>query len=208
MEGRRLELLLLFGVGPAVLAIGPRWAVSVAILASGLVCAILLLRDPRFPRGALWGQASGREVARVFVRTLLACLGVLAVTALASRRQLFPLPRQHPGRWGLIMVLYPLSAYAQEIAYRTFFFHRYGALFARAWTRVVVNAAFFGWGHITVNNLRAVALATVVGGLFAATYERTRATWLVSLEHALYGDFVFSVGLGPLFYSSARWFGG
>jgi membrane protease YdiL (CAAX protease family) len=103
------------------------------------------------------------------------------------------------------MVVYPISAWAQEIAYRPFFFHRYGSLFRRPATRVLASGLLFGWGHIAVNNLLAVVLASAAGCLFAWTYERSRSTLLVTLEHALYGDFVFSVGLGSLFYSTARW---
>jgi CAAX protease family protein len=57
----------------------------------------------------------------------------------------------------------------------------------------------------TCNRLAAIPLAAVAGLLFASTYERSRSTLLVSIEHALYGDVVFTVGLGSLFYSSARW---
>jgi len=143
----------------------------------------------------------------VLVRTAVACAGILAATALLAPARLFALPRERPVVWVFIMVLYPISAYAQELVYRTFFFHRYGALFAHRRVRVLVNAALFGWGHISVNNVVAVFLTAIVGVLFASTYERSRSTFLVTLEHALYGDFVFSVGIGDLFYTTARWFG-
>jgi hypothetical protein len=207
MGGRRAELLLLFGVGPALLALGPRWMVSVGILAGGVLAAVALRLDRAFPRGQLWRGAPRSDVARVLARTALACAGVLALTALVSPRPLFVLPRERPVAWGLIMCLYPISAWAQELAYRTFFFHRYGALFVTARGRVLANAALFGWAHVSVNNWLAVGLTSVLGLLIASTYERTRSTWLVTLEHALYGDFVFTIGLGPLFYSHARWFG-
>jgi membrane protease YdiL (CAAX protease family) len=103
------------------------------------------------------------------------------------------------------MVLYPLSAWAQEIVFRTFFFHRYGPLFATARRRILASGLIFGWAHVVVNDLAAIPLATIAGLLFASTYERSRSTLLVSIEHALYGDVVFTVGLGSLFYSSARW---
>jgi hypothetical protein len=48
--------------------------------------------------------------------------------------------------------------------------------------------------------------STALGLVLASTYERWRSTLLVSLEHALYGDFAFSAGLGSLFYTHARWF--
>jgi hypothetical protein len=203
---RRAELLALFGLGPALLALGPRWAVSVAILAGGLLSAVALRRDPAAPRDALWGSAPRREIARVLARTAAAWIAILTATAVAAPHALFSFPRHRLGPWLLIMLLYPISAWAQELLYRTFFFHRYGALFERPRTRILASAVLFGWAHVAVNNLLAVGLATAVGLLFAATYERTRSTWLVSLEHALYGDFVFTVGIGPLFYSTARWF--
>jgi hypothetical protein len=34
-----------------------------------------------------------------------------------------------------------------------------------------------------------------------------RGARLAGAEHVLYGDFVFSVGLGALFYSTSRWLG-
>jgi membrane protease YdiL (CAAX protease family) len=203
---RRVELALLYGLGPALLALGPRWLVSVCILAGGIAATAALLADPTFERRALWGGAAARPaLAGVLARTAAAgALGLVLVVALAPG-PLFPLPKQHPVFWGLLMVLYPISAFAQEVLYRTFFFHRYGALFARTRARVVVNGVLFGWAHLAVNNVLAVVLAGAAGLLFASTYERTRSTALVTLEHALYGDLVFTVGIGHLFYSSARW---
>ncbi len=201
---RFLELALLFGAGPALLALGPRWVVSLGILAIGVFCTVVLARDPTFPRADLVGLAGARRgLGPVLARTLpLGAALIVGVAALSSGPLL---PRAHPLRWGLIMVLYPLSAGAQEIACRTYFFHRYGGLFRRRATRVAASALCFGWAHVAVNDLRAVVLATAAGLVFAATYERWRSTLLVSVEHALYGDLAFTAGLGSLFYSSARW---
>ena len=203
---RIVEAVLLFTIGPGLLTLGPRWLVSVAILSSGLACALVLAFDPTFERRQLLGAAAARQgLPRVLMRALLVAAALLAVTALAAPQALFSFPRTRPTVWGAVMVLYPLSAYAQEVVFRTFFFHRYGGLFATARARVVASGLVFGWAHIVVNNLAAVALSAVAGMLFAATYERSRSTLLVSIEHALYGDVVFSVGLGSLFYSTARW---
>ncbi len=110
--------------------------------------------------------------------------------------------------WLAVMLLYPVSAVAQEIVFRTFFFHRYGNLFSSARRRVLASGLVFGWAHVVVNNLVAVGLASLAGFVFAWTYERSRSTLLVSIEHALYGDLVFSIGLGSLFYSTTRWLNG
>jgi hypothetical protein len=202
---RRAEMVALFGVGPALLALGPRWTVTVGILGTGILCGALLLADPTFARGDLVGVAgAGRGLRRVLVRTALVGALVVAAAALLGREPL--LLRAHPRLWALIMVLYPISAYAQEIVCRTFFFHRYGALFARPGARVLASGLAFGWAHVAVNNLAALGLATALGLVLASTYERWRSTLLVSLEHALYGDLAFSAGLGSLFYAHARWF--
>jgi hypothetical protein len=205
-RARRAEMLLLFGLGPALLAVGPRWMVTVGILATGVLCGVLLLIDPTFPRRDLVGVAGARlGVRRVLLRTALVGALIIAVAALLLARKPLLL-RVHPGRWALIMVLYPISAYAQEIVCRTFFFHRYGALFERPRARVLASGLAFGWAHLAVNNVAALVLATALGLVLASTYERWRSTLLVSLEHALYGDIAFSTGLGALFYTTTRWF--
>jgi uncharacterized protein len=179
--------------------------VSLGILGAGIVSAAVLLADPTFRnRELVAGLGERAQVRRVLARAAGVWLALLAAASFFAP-SLFPLPRTRPLVWAIIMVVYPISAWAQEIAYRTFFFHRYGALFQRPAGRVAASAVLFGWGHIAVNNLPAVALATAGGLLFASTYQRSRSTLLVTLEHALYGDFVFSVGLGSLFYSTTRW---
>jgi membrane protease YdiL (CAAX protease family) len=202
---RVVELILIFVLAPALLALVPRRFVSLGILVGGIAGAVVLIRDPTFHSRQLVSGFGGRaEVRRVLVRTA-GIWAVLLVAAALFAPSLFPLPRARPVVWAIIMVVYPISAWAQEIVYRPFFFHRYGALFRRPAARVAASGLLFGWGHIAVNNLLAIVLASAAGVLFAWTYERSRSTLLVTLEHALYGDFVFSVGLGSLFYSTARW---
>ena len=41
------------------------------------------------------------------------------------------------------------------------------------------------------------------GWLFARRYQRTRSLLTVSVEHALYGVLIFTIGLGDLFYHAA-----
>jgi membrane protease YdiL (CAAX protease family) len=203
---RAVELAVLFTVGPGLLALGPRWLVTVGILASGVGCGVALALDPTFPRRELLDVAAVRKgIGFVLGRTLIVWVALVIVAILTTPDPLFVFPRRAPALWGAVMVLYPLSAYAQEIVFRTFFFHRYASLFRRPGAVVVASGLVFGWAHIVVNNLPAVGLSALAGLLFASTYHRSRSTLLVSIEHALYGDFVFTVGLGSLFYSPARW---
>lgn len=105
--------------------------------------------------------------------------------------------------WLLVMVLYPLiSVTAQEIMYRVFFFQRYRPLFhGDHQAAIVLNAVFFAFGHIIFGSLPSVVISFFGGLLFAWRYDRSRSYWAVVLEHSLYGDLIFTVGLGQHFYT-------
>lgn len=110
-------------------------------------------------------------------------------------------PRERPAIWALVMLFYPfLSAFPQEFLYRRFFFWRYECLLGKGWGRLIVNALLFGWLHIIYENWPALALSTVAGLFFAMTYAHTRNLALVWIEHALYGQLAFTLGLGRFFY--------
>ena len=206
-RARVLELVAFFVVAPLVASRGPRWLVLPTILFAGIVCLTLLLRDPSFRRRQLGDWASvRRRLPRLLARVLLVWAGLLAFTVLTKgTAALFLFPRSHPRLWLGVALLYPiLSVYPQEVMYRTFFFHRYTGLFRTPTALVVTNAVLFGWGHILVHNAVAVGLCTLGGLLLAMTYKRWPSTVLVTIEHALYGDFVFSVGVGGMFVNGVR----
>jgi membrane protease YdiL (CAAX protease family) len=161
-----------------------------------------LTRDPRFDRTRLWnpGALDGR---------LGAILGIFAVTAfviwLGVRRFAPHLEwsflRQHPAFWAVVMVLYPvLSVYPQGLLYRAFFFERYGEFLPAKWTMIVASAAAFAFVHIIFRNWLAVGLTLAGGLLFATRYAETGSLATSSFEHALYGCWLFTVGLGQYFY--------
>jgi hypothetical protein len=204
---RWVELVVLFGVGPWVVSLGPRWLVLPVIIAGGAICLVALLRDPTFRRGTLTGLTTARLGLRgVLLRALAVWAGLLVFAVLTQGLSaLFRLPRTRPFLWVTVMLLYPLlSVYPQELMYRTFFFHRYAGLFKRPAALLAANALLFGWSHIIVHNRVAMLLATVGGALLAITYQRWRSTVLVSVEHALYGNFIFSVGIGGMFVNGVR----
>lgn len=203
---RWLELILVFVVSPLVLALASRRMVTLGIIGSGILSLVALLLDPTFPRRQLWDAALARQGLRsLAIRTVFVWAGLLLVTLLFFREHLFEMPRTRPIAWLLVMILYPpISAYSQEIMFRTLFFQRYSMLLRTPAARVLASGLLFGWAHVVVHNGAAIALATVGGLMFAATYERRRSTLLVSIEHGLYGDFIFTVGLGSLFYNVHR----
>jgi membrane protease YdiL (CAAX protease family) len=102
------------------------------------------------------------------------------------------------------MVLYPVaSVYPQGVVYRLFLFERYRGLFGGGWGIVLASAAAFAFMHVVFRNPLAIALTLPAGLLFAARYWQTGSLAVSSLEHALYGCAIFTVGLGRWFYHGA-----
>jgi membrane protease YdiL (CAAX protease family) len=176
------------------------------LLVAATAAFFLLKHDPTFDSTQLfsWGNASA-FLGPVLLRDAicLAALGV-AVRALAPKL-LFSFVKKSPGLWVLVMVLYPLlSVYPQELLYRAWFFHRYEPLFGKSWGMILASAIAFGFVHIIFRNNLAVFLCILGGFLFSLTYHQSGSLLLTCLDHTLFGNFLFTIGLGQFFYHRSR----
>lgn len=181
-----------------------RWIIPTLLLAA-VICLVVLLRDRSFDRYRLWNSHDARARLR---RTLLIFvpggLALMLIVAVLAPDLLFQLPKSRPRLWLAVLILYPLlSVYPQEIIFRTFFFHRYRRLFPRPGLMAIASALAFGFAHLFFDNWIAPVLSTAGGLLFATTYRRSRSTLQASLEHSLWGDLIFTVGLGWYFYGGS-----
>lgn len=199
------HLLVFYGlVGLFIAAQIPGGPIPLLLVAGAAVVAYLV-RTPEFDNRDLWRPQALRPalpamIARWAVFSVLAVIGV----AFLDRGHLFDMPRQHTALWLLIVVFYPLaSVYPQELLYRAFLLHRYRRLFRTERLAAGASAAAFGFAHLLFGNVLAVVLTIGGGWLFARTYQRSRSLLTVSVEHALYGITIFTVGLGRLFYHGA-----
>lgn len=198
------EFAVLFFVMPTLYIAGVFQPPLIPLLVLGaLVCAAALLLDQSFDRRQLWKVGRALPEMRRVVPSFIGLAGLLALAvAMIEPGEMFSFVRHAPQRWAIIMLLYPLfSVYPQEIIFRTFLFHRYRALAPRPWMIIAMSALAFGYAHIIFGAWISVILSTAAGGLFAWTYFRTRSTLIVAIEHALYGDFIFTIGLGGYFYT-------
>jgi len=203
------ELVLLFVVAPPlVFLIARELNVRVFMVMAVVlpVFVILLIGDRTFPwRATFWSRPRLRDLAEVLALfvPIAALLALLVYLTLPSR--FLWLPRRLPDLWLTIMIFYPLaSAASQELIYRVLFFHRYEVLFSgHRHMMIASNAVLFGAAHILFGNWIAIVLTGIGGVLFAWRYERTRSFWPVWLEHSLYGNLIFTVGLGRYLYSGA-----
>jgi len=202
-----LEWALAFGLLPAAIAawLPPAGWIPVLWLAA-LGVAWQLRRNapaekPRRPVGR-WGGSA--DFARLGLRALAVTLALVLLVRFSMPQRLFDFPRERTVLWLAVVVLYPLaSVVPQELICRRWFFERYAILFGDGPGLIAASALSFGWLHIVFKNPVAVGLASAGGWLFADTYRQSRSLRLVCLEHALYGDLIFTVGLGTFFYHGA-----
>jgi membrane protease YdiL (CAAX protease family) len=161
-----------------------------------------LRSDPNFDRSRLWnaGALGGKLGAMLAIFAVVAMLIWAGVRAFAPELQ-FIFVRTNPGFWAVVMIAYPwLSVYPQGVLYRAFFFERYGSFFPGKWAMIVASAAAFAFLHLIFRNWLAPALTFAGGLLFAWRYAETGSLAASSFEHALYGCWLFTVGLGQYFY--------
>jgi len=210
--GRRIYLAcecgVLFAVLPVMLYLFRtqlKRALIPLLFLLGITAFILLRRNPRFPRKNLFRlQEERHRLKSIFRRLLVGASALFLAVLMLKPDVLLAFPRTYFGLWCLIMIFYPLvSVYPQELIFRAFFFHRYAPLFARPFWMIAASGLAFGLAHLVFGNWVAVVLSTLGGFLFAGTYHRSRSLVLTSIEHGLWGDFIFTVGLGIYFYSGA-----
>ncbi|MDX2175891.1 MAG: CPBP family glutamic-type intramembrane protease [Candidatus Sumerlaeia bacterium] len=204
---RWLEQLALFGFAPLALALlaDGGGGIFLPLYAGAAGAALLLRRIGRGPALRLdWDALDRAYRRRLAGRTALVAAGIAVVVALDPGLDFFGFPRERPALWALVMCLYPLlSVYPQELLLRAFHFERYAGLVARPAAFLALNAVVFGWIHIVFWNPFAVLLSIPAGWLLADTYSRTRSLGAVCVEHAVYGNLVFTLGLGRYFFHGA-----
>lgn len=136
---------------------------------------------------------------RIAVTFLVVAVVTTVFVLISDSSALFYVPMNKPTLFFIILFVYTfLSVWPQEIIYRTFFMNRYGRLFKSKYLLVFINAVLFSLAHLFFRNTL-VSILTFLGGLlFALTFLKYKSTLLVSIEHAVYGNWLFTVGMGEM----------
>jgi uncharacterized protein len=176
------------------------------LLLIALLAFLVVRTDPTFRLSQLTAWGSIRPfLATILIRDAVCLVGLGIAVYFLAPQLLFSLIRRSPGLWALVFLLYPLlSVYPQEFLYRAFFFHRYQPLFGRGWGMLAASALAFGFVHIIFRNWLAVGLCVIGGFLFSLTYQTSGSFLLACLDHAIFGNFLFTIGLGQFFYHGSR----
>jgi len=195
-----LELFIIFILVPISFAVQyPIWIkMSIGIIGFLYIIFILLrVENNKFK------ISSNLNWKSFFRRVIIQLIGIAVLTTLymwlVDRSNLFVVILNKPLLWLVILFVYSFfSVYPQELIYRTFFFQRYKSLFKSEALFVLINAALFSLAHIFFRNSLVMVLTFIGGILFALTYKKTKSTILVSIEHAIYGCWLFTVGMGEM----------
>lgn len=149
-----------------------------------------------------WHAVNRKTLKPIILRWIIACFGMIAFLYWYAPDRLFSMASVNPLQLIMIFTLYPLlSALPQELIFCSFFFHRYKRFFKSPRARIYASATVFAYAHMLYINPVAPVLSFIAGIIFAYTYARTRSLALVTVEHALYGNALFFIGLGYYFWS-------
>jgi uncharacterized protein len=146
------------------------------------------------------------DVPRHLIRNhiLLVLLTGLVLTVYVYFYQpenLFNLPRKNPNIWLLLFIAYPvLSAFSQEVIYRTFIFTRYQTLFKNRDFLIIASAVTFAFAHIVYYNFLSMLLTLIAGIYLAWIYRKTKSVLFTTILHSILGILIFTIGLGEYFW--------
>lgn len=116
-----------------------------------------------------------------------------------NKQMLFEVVINKPIMWIIFLLVYCFfSVYPQELLFRKFYFKRYKDMFKNELLFLFVNAILFSLAHMFFKNILVIILTFFGGLLFAFTFNNTKSTLLVSIEHAIYGSWLFTVGMGAM----------
>jgi membrane protease YdiL (CAAX protease family) len=136
-------------------------------------------------------------------QTLLKLLAIIILTTIYvwwfDKTNLFSAVLNKPLLWLAILFIYSVfSVYPQELIFRTFFFQRYEGLFKSKALFIFINAIVFSLAHLFFRNTLVLVLTLLGGLLFGFTFYNTKSTLLVTIEHAIYGCWLYTVGMGDM----------
>jgi len=195
-----IEFFIVFILIPISFEIPYDWRIKAGIGFFGFIYVILILLRIEKSSFKISSNLNWNFFWRI---TLFKFIGIATITTVymlfVGKDDLFIVVLNKPKMWVVILFVYSfLSVYPQELIYRTFFFQRYGKLFSNNNLFIFINAIVFSLGHIFFKNPLVIVLTFFGGLLFALTYNKTKSTLLVSIEHAIYGCWLFTVGMGSM----------
>ena len=197
---KAIEFFLLFILAPILMVLDFALVLKLSIGLLGFFYVIFVLLRIEKNRFKIAKDLNWRSFWKQVARHLL-LIAIITTTYVyfTDASKLFNVMLDNSKLWIFILFFYSLfSVYPQELIYRTFYFQRYEGLFKSKRLFIFVNAIVFSLAHIFFRNTLVMLLTFIGGFLFALTFNKTRSTVMVSIEHAVYGCWLFTVGMGEM----------
>jgi hypothetical protein len=202
-----LEFLVLCLLIPAYIIISKNAPFMFAFLWGAALYALVVLYFS-YPSSLQdiwkWRAVTRQAMKPLLIRWCFACLAMTAFIWFYDPDRMLAVVYDRPWFVPVLVVVYPVfSALPQELIFCSFFFVRYRIFFGQGIKMVIASAVIFAYAHILYINPVAPILSLIGGYIFATTYLKTRSLALVTIEHGLYGNFLFIIGLGWYFYGGS-----
>ena len=170
------------------------------------LAATLLAVTPGFTFRRIFNGAVFAEWRLIVGMAALSAAVCVGFVLLLLPGRLLELPLERTVLWLIIVIAYPiLSAFPQEVIYRSLFFERYGSLFPSMPAAIAANGAAFGLGHLFFMNPVTVGMTALGGALIGWAYlARGRSLMLAWVLHSLAGQIIFTSGIGIFFFHAGR----
>ena len=197
---RYIELLIIFVIIPVSYVLPYPVGLKLLIGGIGLLYIVYVLfktqcSTVKHVKTIDWNVFWRETAIKLMVIAIVTTVFVFYTDKLA----LFKVVTQYPLKWVMFICIYSLfSVYPQELIYRTFFFRRYQTLFKTKYALIFSNALLFALAHLFFESVLVLVLTFIGGLLFAVTYLKTKSIVLVCIEHAIYGSWLFTVGMGQM----------
>ena len=203
---RWLELFFIMVLFPVIIIIFnfQKFVIPIVIIASLISYFYLKKKHYKFKPLIVIQK---KQIKDIFIRFLLICFLTMLFSYLYLSKTFFIFPYYNFGLWLLFITIYPfISAFPQELFFRAFFFERYSFLFTNKNYLILTNGLIFAITHSIYLNFFVLILTFIGGIILAKNYYYNKSIFLVTVEHSLLGNFIFTIGLGHHFeYSNIKY---
>lgn len=196
-----LEMLLLFAGVPFVFLLPIAVQIKVGLFLLAAIYVIIIAIRER--KKKVFQTRNCNQIVvfqKILLRLAIIVIGTITVLYFTNKEDLFNVISTKPLLWLQFSGVYLLaSVIPQELLYRTFFVKRYQTIFSNETALIITNALLFSLGHIWFKSAIVLAFTFIGGILFIKTYLHSKSIIIVTIEHALYGIWLYTVGYGALF---------
>ena len=197
---KSIELFLLFFLLPVLLASPIYKYIKFSIVGIAVIyVAYFLIKAKQWKSPKVNSSIKTQFWKRITVFSSAILILGIVILQIYDPSQLFKVPQHKPLLWVTILFVYSFfSVLPQELIYRKFFYMRYESLFQNKKLFFCINVLCFSLCHLFLKNIWVILITLLGGILFTYTYQKTKSVTLVTIEHSIYGNLVFTVGLGTM----------